>query len=153
MSDDLKESIAMLSQRVAVMDQKLETVGQKADDTNRNQTLLIKELHELSGAIREMVQKQNHVKETADRMWDQYEELSVRVRHLESFRDTNAPVIDAVRGLGNKVIGLVVAALLAAVIAPVATVTYILERLPEPKAVIPYEQARPTQRDKEQQSR
>lgn len=124
--------ITELAQRVALIDQKVDAINRRTDESSRSQAQLVKELHELTSTIRVMIEKQDHVKETADRMWHQHEALSERVQTLELFRATNEPIINGVRDLNKKVVGMVFAALLAAVVAPFATATYVLKQLPEP---------------------
>lgn len=131
--------IAELAQRVALVDQKVDAINRRTDESNRSQSQLIKELHELTSAIRVMTEKQGHVEKTAERIWSQHEVLAGRVQKLELFRATNEPIINGVRDLNKKVVGMVFAALLAAVVAPFATATYVLKQLPEP-TVIRHEQ-------------
>lgn len=134
--------IIELAEKVALMDLKLDQINRQTDENVSNQGRLLKELHELTAAIRVMTEKQVHVKETADRMWGEHTDLSRRVRELESFKDVSFPVIEGVRDLNKRIIGMVMAALLAAVIAPFATATYILKQLPE-TTVVRHEQAIP----------
>lgn len=138
--------IAELAQRVALIDQKVDAINRRTDESNRSQSQLIKELHELTSAIRVMTEKQGHVEKTAERIWTQHEALTGRVQTLELFRATNEPIINGVRDLNKKVVGMVFAALLAAVVAPFATATYVLKQLPEP-TVIRHEQTTTTPRD------
>lgn len=142
--------ITELAAKVALLDQKLDTIAQRTEESSRNNSKLVEELHSLTGAIREMVVKQDHARDSADRMWRQHEDLSLRVRSLESVQAANAPVIAGVRDLNKKIVGMVMAALLAAVIAPFATVTYVIKQLPE-QAVSRNEEATP--RNTEQQPR
>lgn len=144
--------IAELAAKVAVLDQKLDTIAQRTEESSRNNSKLVEELHNLTGAIREMVVKQDHARDSADRMWRQHEDLSLRVRSLESIQAANAPVIAGVRDLNKKIVGMVMAALLAAVIAPFATVTYVIKQLPE-QAVTRNENSAQTTGNTEQQPR
>jgi uncharacterized coiled-coil DUF342 family protein len=149
---DVTQVVAELTAKVAVLDQKLDTIAQRTDESSRSNSKLVEELHNLTGAIREMVVKQDHARDSADRMWRQHEDLSLRVRSLESVQAANAPVIAGVRDLNKKIVGMVMAALLAAVIAPFATVTYVIKQLPE-QAVTRNESSTQTPRNTEQQPR
>lgn len=140
--------IVELAQRVALIDQKVDAINRRTDESYRSQSQLIKELHELTSAIHVMTEKQCHAEKTAERIWSQHEVLTSRVQTLELFRATNEPIIDGVRDLNKKVMGMVLAALLAAVVAPFTTAAYVLKQLPEP-TVISHEQVTTTRDPKQ----
>lgn len=149
---DMSEKVSNLSQQVAVISEKLDSIDERNREASRLNSNLVEELHQLTGAIREMVVKQDHAKESADRMWRQHEELQKRVSSLEAYQISSSPIVEGVRGLNRKVISIVAAALLASVVAPFATVTYIIKQLPE-QVVIRNDETKPAPRSEEQQPR
>lgn len=125
----LSKEVEGLKQQATLQSYKLSQLEEIGQQNVSGQTALISELHELTAGIRVMVQRQDHAKESAKRMWKEHEDLRNRVSDVEKWQSTNSDVVNGVKAINSKLVSVVVVALLATVVAPAATVTLVLSNL------------------------
>lgn len=144
---ELKTTVMRQGDKLTSIEVLTRTIAEGQKTSEHSYLELIRELHEHTTAVSLMTERLSTTKESADRMWREHDSLKKEVgnvsERINKFRtesiardtnlrlicEANQPVIDGVRALNKRVMSIILAALLASIIAPAATVSYVLSQV------------------------
>lgn len=117
---------------IQLISYKLEQLELVTETSAANVSKLVDAIHEQSKQIGIMIERHDQVSVSNSRLWGEVEKAKDRLTALELISAEDRLVIRAVKNINKQVVTVVVAALLGAVVAPAAVVSYLLSNPPQP---------------------
>lgn len=117
---------------VELISYKLEQLERVTETSAANVSKLVDAIQEQSRQIGIMIERHDQVSLSNSRLWAEVEKAKDRLTALELTSAGDRTVITAVKNINKQVVTVIVAALLGAVVAPAAVVSYYLSNPPQP---------------------
>ena len=119
----MQDPITNITMKVQEHDLRLNGMERLMTESVTEQRQLVRELHEMTSSFKVYIERHDQVSESNRRVWAMVEQQGLTLGTVQQKAAENQPIIDAIRTLNDKLIWLVISALVtpAAIVGYVAT--------------------------------
>lgn len=108
----MPEDLQKIQMKVHEHDIRLTATDKMVAESITEQRQIIRELHSLTNEFKVYIERNDQIGKASERLWSVVDQHNKDIALLKETSAANQPVIDAIRTLNNKLIWMVVAALL-----------------------------------------
>ena len=96
------------------------------EQSANNVNSLVEAIREQSAQINLMIERHDTVRDSNSRLWVEVGAMKEQLQAIKLTQAEDRPVITSIRGIGRQITTILVATIVGAIVAPVATTTYVL---------------------------